>query len=72
MNIGIQHEVTKKNTPQLERNEQSGKMEKVLDKDGKPVMMEIENWDNYYLIRDFEKSEIRLLIDSLLFSGLMP
>ena len=72
LNIGIQHEVTKKNTPQLERNEQSGKMEKVLDKDGKPVMMEIENWDNYYLIRDFEKSEIRLLIDSLLFSGLMP
>ncbi|MBR2576226.1 MAG: WYL domain-containing protein [Firmicutes bacterium] len=72
LNIGIQHEVTKKNTPQLERNEQSGKMEKVLDKDGKPVMMEIENWDNYYLIRDFEKSEIRLLIDSLLFSRLMP
>ena len=72
LNIGIQYEVTKKSTPQLEWNKKTGKHEKVLDKNGKPVMMEIENWDNYYLIRDFEKSEIRLLIDSLLFSGLLP
>ena len=71
--LGIEYTAKTKNTPVQKKNEETGKMEVVRDEEtGKPVMETIENWEDYYLHRDFEVSEIRLLIDSLLFSRHIP
>src|SRR5699024_10357029 len=47
--------------------------EVVRDKDtGEPVMEENELWSDFYLKRQFTDGELRLLIDSLLFSRHIP
>ena len=70
---GIEYNVRKKKSPVQQKNTETGQLEKVIDeKTGKPLMETIENWSGYYISRDFEKSEIRLLIDGLLFSRHIP
>ena len=53
------------------KNSETGKTE--IDPDtGKPRLAESYVWSDFYLVRDFTNSELRLLIDSLLFSKHIP
>ncbi|MEE1010928.1 MAG: WYL domain-containing protein [Acutalibacteraceae bacterium] len=48
------------------------KMIEIINEDGEKELVESEILSDFYLIRDFEDSELRLLIDSLLFSKHIP
>lgn len=73
LDIGIQYDVVEKRTPVRKKNKETGKMETLKDPEtGGPLLKTIENWENYYLIHPFERSEIRLIVDALLFCGFVP
>lgn len=58
--IELGYEIEFEETTRMIRNEKTGKSEESTIK------------SSFYLVRDFEKSELRLLIDSLLFSKHLP
>lgn len=50
----------------------SERMIEIINEDGEKELVKSEIMTDFYLIRDFEDSELRLLIDSLLFSKHIP
>ena len=73
LDLGLEYSVKEKKTPARKKNEKTGEVEKLRDKETGEVIMETsENWKDIYLSREFEPSEVRLLIDGLLFSHHIP